>query len=318
MKTAKEYLDIVNGAINSLQLPLKPARLYEPMLYALTGGGKRIRPVLLLASAQASGGNVDSALPAALAIEIFHNFTLVHDDMMDRSPLRRGRPSVYKKWNESTAILSGDAMLTYASILLSQTECADLAAINTLFNRTAMEVYEGQQYDMDFEERDDVTAEEYMKMIGLKTASLVACAASIGALSAGNLKAADALYKYGYNLGIAFQLQDDFLDTFGTESTFGKPIGGDIVNRKKTWLLINAMDQHREEVDKIYSESASPEELIKRVKTLYFDLGLDEHCTELIGCFTALAERSLNDTGFDKPTIEFFRSFARNLVKRIK
>lgn len=314
MKTTKEYLGIINSAIEKFELPSRPERLYQPIIYALHGGGKRIRPVLMLSATEASGADPQKAVAAALAVEMFHNFTLVHDDMMDRSALRRGRPTVYKKWNESTAILSGDAMLTLAHRLLS-----DMGTeINALFDESAMKVYEGQQYDMDFEERDDVTAEEYMRMIGLKTASLLACAASMGALIAGRHDAAIAMYDYGYNLGIAFQLQDDYLDTFGTESTFGKPIGGDIVNRKKTWLLINAMEQKREKVDSIYSTAYSPEDLIRKVKSLYYELGLDEQCMELIGCFTALAERALAKTGFDEEAIEFFRSLARKLVKRNK
>lgn len=318
MKTAKDYQKLVNDAIKNLSLPESPKRLYQPIHYAMSGSGKRIRPVLLLAAADAVGADIHKALPAALAVEMFHNFTLVHDDMMDRSPLRRGQPTVYKRWNESVAILSGDAMLTTSNILLSETQSDNLAKMTTLFNQTAMLVYEGQQLDMDFEERRDVTAEEYMKMIGLKTSVLLGCAASIGAMFGADDKTSSALYDFGYNLGIAFQLQDDFLDTFGTQADFGKPIGGDIVNRKKTWLLINAINQMPEKVEEIYDTETLPEKLVKQMKTLYFDLGLDEQCNELIGCFTALAERSLNDSGLSDKTKDFFRSFARSLLKRSK
>lgn len=318
MKKVAEYLEIINKGIAEIEFPSEPKMLYEPIRYALTGGGKRIRPVLLLAAAEASGAAPEDALDAALAIEMYHNFTLVHDDMMDRSALRRGRPSVYKKWNESVAILSGDAMLTYSSILLNKSLSAELGTMNLFFNRAAMQVYEGQQYDMDFEGRNDVTSEEYIKMIRLKTASLISAAAAIGTLFGTIPSATDAMMEYGDNLGLAFQLQDDYLDTFGNVNSFGKPIGGDIVNRKKTWLLINAMSQAPQQVEDIYQNSDNPEELVEKMKHLYCDLGLDEHCNQLINYFTARSERALSATGFDEVAVDFFTDFAHSLIKRKK
>ena len=242
MYTTEYLLNYINKAINEISYPNKPEGLYAPIKYTLDGGGKRIRPVLTLAVCDALGVDIAQAINQALGIEIYHNFTLLHDDVMDKADMRRGRPTVHIKWNEETAILSGDAMLTMASQYACINAGDKIAQVMELFNRTAMEVYEGQQYDMDFESRNDVTVEEYLNMIRLKTSVLLGCACEMGALMAGaSDEVKDAFYKYGVKLGLAFQLQDDYLDTYGDPAVFGKKIGGDILNDKKTWLLISAM-----------------------------------------------------------------------------
>ena len=214
----------------------------DPVRYTLQAGGKRIRPVLTLAVADAiSPDGRHLAVNQAAAIELFHNFTLLHDDVMDRADMRRGRPTVHRQWNEATAILSGDAMLTLAGItMMKGCDQARLRPVMRMFNRTAMEIYEGQQHDMDFESRTDVTVGEYMEMIRLKTSVLLGCACALGAIITGaDETVTDAFYGYGESLGLAFQLRDDYLDTYGDPATFGKQIGGDIACDKKTWLLIN-------------------------------------------------------------------------------
>ena len=220
--------------------PHEPAALYEPLRYFLHLGGKRVRPVLCLMGAELFDAATDDAWHAATAIELFHNFTLIHDDIMDKAPLRRGQSTVNEKWNLSTAVLSGDALVIYAYAELARVK-APLQPLLTLFNRTAIEVCEGQQLDMDFETRDDVTEEEYVRMIALKTSVLLACSLKMGALLGGATEgAADKLYEFGKNLGIAFQLQDDYLDAFGAPEKLGKQAGGDILADKKTFLHIAA------------------------------------------------------------------------------
>ena len=233
------YSDHIEAAIAALAYPKEPAGLYAPVKYTLEGGGKRIRPTLLLASADAFGVSPEAVTSQAVGIEMFHNFTLLHDDVMDNADVRRGRPTVHRRWNNETAILSGDAMLTMASMLMGRCPADHLERVLELFNHTAMEIYEGQQYDMDFERRTDVTVSEYMEMIRLKTSVLLACACAIGAVM-GNApeEAVNAMYAYGEKLGLAFQLRDDYLDTYGDPAIFGKEIGGDILNEKKTWLCV--------------------------------------------------------------------------------
>ena len=222
---------MVGEAISRLHLPDKPAGLYDPITYTLDCGGKRLRPVLTLAAWQAMGKDPMTAIHQAIAIEMFHNFTLLHDDVMDKADVRRGRPTVHVKWNEQTAILSGDAMLTSSTMLLAGKAGDKLQTALELFNGTAMNIYEGQQYDMDFESRTDVTVEEYMEMIRLKTSVLLGCACAMGALMAGApMETQIRFFDYGVNLGLAFQLQDDYLDTYGNPETFGKAIGGDILH----------------------------------------------------------------------------------------
>ena len=222
--------------------------LYDPIHYLLSLGGKRIRPVLALAACEAEGGALDAAMPAAMAVELFHNFTLMHDDIMDEAPLRRGRPTVHTKWSENAAILSGDVMYTLALTALEGTPSDALADVLRVFNVTSKEVCEGQQSDMAFETRDNVTVDEYVNMIRLKTSVLLAASAAMGARAAGaSLERVEAWYRYGVNVGLAFQIQDDFLDTFGESGTTGKQVGGDILSDKKTllWLTTEANEEGR-------------------------------------------------------------------------
>lgn len=238
------YIALINEALAGLELPAEPSRLYDPIRYTLAGGGKRLRPTLTLLTCDALGGNIDHAMPAALAIEVFHNFTLLHDDVMDRADVRRHRPTVWRQWDENVAILSGDAMLTFATTLLAKAPARHLPELLSLFNTTAMEIYEGQQWDMDFELRDDVTVDEYINMIRLKTSVLLGCACKAGAIIAdADNDLAGRFYSMAVDLGLAFQLQDDYLDCWGDPDTFGKAIGGDIECGKKTFLLINALQR---------------------------------------------------------------------------
>ena len=242
MKNAQDMLAIVNEALAALPFERKPQGLYEPVKYELSLGGKRIRPVLMLMAYELYREDVSSILPAALGLETYHNYTLLHDDVMDKADLRRGKPTVHKVWNENTAILSGDSMLVLAYQMMSRVDDKHLRPVLDLFTETALEIGEGQQYDLEFETRMDVREEEYIEMIRLKTSVLLACALKLGAILADAPAAdADLLYRFGENIGLAFQLQDDLLDVYGDAKTFGKKIGGDILEGKKTFMLINAL-----------------------------------------------------------------------------
>ena len=265
----------INAEILKLDWSREPKGLYEPIGYALAAGGKRLRPTLALLGAQAVGGDDKAVLPAALALEVFHNFTLLHDDVMDKASVRRGRPTVHVKWNENTAILSGDQMLIEAYKLLAQLPADKLPRVLDLFNKMATEVCEGQQLDVDFETREDVTIAEYMEMIRLKTSVLLATALQIGAYIAGGTHAEQqALYDYGINLGLAFQIQDDYLDCFGDPATFGKAIGGDIREGKKTWLWIVASQKSK-------VESKNVSEVLKRYEESGVKQAAEEEITRL-------------------------------------
>lgn len=243
MLSTTQLQELITQAIAALPVYGKPEGLYQPIAYTLKQGGKRLRPMLALMSAQTFGGDPAKALPAAIAIEIFHNFTLLHDDIIDEAPLRRGRETVYKKWNINTAILSGDTMFAIAYGQLCSSETTMLPALMKVFTKTAIEVCEGQQYDIDFETSEDVSIDAYLNMIRLKTAVLLAASLKIGAITAGASEAdADRIYSFGENLGIAFQLQDDLLDAFGNEEVFGKKTGGDILTNKKTYLYLKALE----------------------------------------------------------------------------
>ncbi len=282
MKTIPHFLDLIESKIEQLALPEVPANLYEPIRYILEKGGKRIRPLLVLSCYSMYADDMETALNPAVGLEVFHNFTLLHDDIMDKADLRRNRPTVHKKWNENIAILSGDAAMVIAYELISEAPASVLRDVIKLFNKTALEVCEGQQYDMDFEERKDVTLDEYMEMIRLKTSVLLAAAMKMGAMIAGApQKEMELLYEAGINLGLAFQLQDDYLDTFGDTEVFGKKTGNDILEEKKTFLLINAYlkaspDIKKKMDDTFASTTLAPEEKIKIIKDIFILLGLDE------------------------------------------
>lgn len=317
MLTSEEISNIVSDAVASIPYPEEPAGLYRPISYTLESGGKRLRPQLAIATCSALGANAKLALNAALGIEVFHNFTLLHDDVMDSADLRRGRLTVHKRWNDNTAILSGDAMLTMATMFVAKSPAEVMPEVMDLFNRTAMEVYEGQQMDMDFENRNDVTVKEYIEMIRLKTSVLLGCSCRAGAIIAGaDQQTAQAFYDYGVNLGLAFQLRDDWLDTYGDPLVFGKQIGGDILNEKKTWLLINAMAERRQELSDILAEDLEDQERIRQVREVYDSLKLNERCRKLIADYAGQAIRSLDNVKLDDDARQYFVSLAQNSIDR--
>ena len=317
MLTPEKISDIVAEATASIKYPDAPVGLYAPIEYTLERGGKRLRPQLTVAVCSALGADVSRAVDAALGIEIFHNFTLLHDDVMDDADIRRGRLTVHKRWNDNTAILSGDAMLTMAVQYIARTPADVMPQAMELFNRTAMEVYEGQQYDMDFERSNDVTVGQYIEMIRLKTSVLLGCACRMGAIVAcAGEDVAKAFYDYGVNLGLAFQLRDDWLDTFGDPLVFGKQIGGDIVNAKKTWLLINALAECRTELLDILAEDLLPEERISQVTAVYNRLNLSDRCNSLIADYAARAIKSIENISLTPEAREYFVSLAKKSVER--
>ena len=320
MKEYNEYLKIVTDAISNLRLPGQPSGLYDPIRYTLNCGGKRLRPVLALAACEAFGKEAMTAIHQAIAIEMFHNFTLLHDDVMDKAEVRRGRPTVHVKWNEETAILSGDAMLTTANMLLA-VKCGErLPQALELFNGTAMNIYEGQQYDMDFESRTDVTVEEYMEMIRLKTSVLLGCACGMGALMAdAPFETQVRFFDFGVNLGLAFQLQDDYLDTYGDPETFGKSIGRDILNDKKTWLLIMAMNEDKSgRIKSMLGTTDDPESKIKAVRSIYDELDLPQRIHELISAYIDTAIKCLDHLELAPEARSFFMDLALKSATRNK
>lgn len=316
----KEYTRLASSSIAGLEYPAGDLRgLYEPIAYALAAGGKRLRPVLCLMACDAFGGDAMAAANQAAGLEMFHNFTLLHDDVMDNSDLRRGRETVHRRWDANTAILSGDTMLTLATQLVARTSTELLPAVLTTFNDMAVKVYEGQQLDMDFERRDDVTVADYLRMVSRKTGALLGASAKIGAL-AGGASAADAerMYEFGDAVGVAFQIEDDYLDVYGDEETFGKPIGGDIRNGKKTFLLLSALATDSPEAVSLREamSSANPEERVSAVTELYTRMGMPELCRAESERWTSLAMKSLYATSMPDEAVEVFRSLAEKLVGR--
>ena len=319
MKTFQEYLDTINQAIASIPYPQSPQQLYAPIAYHMALGGKRIRPVLVLMACDAMGGNSEKALDAALGIEMFHNFTLLHDDVMDNADVRRGKTTVHRQWNNNTAILSGDTMLTIATQYIART--ASWPVMN-LFNKTAIEIYEGQQWDTDFEVRNDVLVEEYINMIRLKTSVLLGCALKTGALIAGaEEEQADLLYEAGVNMGLAFQLRDDVLDVWGDPATFGKEIGGDIMNNKKTFLLTNAMrlaqgDDVNELRHWINDPYATRDDKVAGVTALYERLGTRELAEEAIAQYNDLAIAAFRQVNMSDDDKQAFIALSNRLAGR--
>lgn len=324
MHTFNEYLERVNNAIKAIPYPEQPSHLYEPITYTMDLGGKRLRPVLVLMACEAVGGDINRALTPAIGLEMFHNFTLLHDDVMDKADIRRGKPTVHVKWDDNTAILSGDAMLTMATQLIAQAPADVMPQVMDLYNRTAMEIYEGQQYDVDFEKRNDVTVDEYLEMIRLKTSVLLGCACKMGALIGGADEAtAQLFYKVGENLGLAFQLQDDMLDVWGDEATFGKAIGGDIMNNKKTFLLINAMQRatgdHKVELSLwLSTPNASRAVKVPAVTAIYDALNLRSLSLDAINRYNDEALNALSKIAISDEARSEFANFITRLVKRDK
>ena len=306
----------INAEIEKLDWSREPKGLYEPIGYTLAAGGKRVRPQLALLATKLFGGKEEDVLPAALALEVFHNFTLLHDDVMDKAEVRRGRPTVHVKWNENTAILSGDQMMIEAYKLLSQVPEKKLAKTLRLFNQMATEICEGQQYDVDFESRDDVTIPEYMEMIRLKTSVLLATALRIGAYIAyANDEQQKKIYEYGIHVGLAFQIQDDMLDCYGDEATFGKAIGGDIAENKKTYLWLTAAAKGAK--DELALRNESKDERFKRVMAVYKRLRVKAAAEKEIAKQTDAAIACLEDLPQNKYT-EQLRNMARKLADRTK
>ncbi|MDR1699045.1 MAG: polyprenyl synthetase family protein [Prevotellaceae bacterium] len=322
MQTNEQLLQLINRQIEQWDLKKQPIELYEPITYILALGGKRVRPLLALLGCRLFSDDVMPAMPAAMAVEVFHNFTLLHDDMMDNADTRRGKPTVHKKWNENTAILSGDAMQVQAFQLLAGADTAKLKPLLDIFVQTAIEVCEGQQYDMNFELRRDVSANEYIEMIRLKTAVLLGAALKMGAISGGaSAGNADALYTFGEQIGIAFQLQDDLLDVYGDPAVFGKKIGGDILSNKKTYMLIRAFEEAQaaeggELLKWILTEKFNPEEKIQAVTQIYNRLGIKEICEEKIREYTQMALVELDRVQVEESRKTELRVLVHSLMKR--
>jgi len=319
--TFDEILNTVNTEITQIKYTIAPRSLFEPITYILSLGGKRVRPALSLMSYNLYREDVKRVIPIALGIEIFHNFTLLHDDLMDRADMRRGNPTVHIKWNDNTAVLSGDAMLIEAYKEIAKIEPQYLQPVMDLFSTTATEICCGQQYDMEFEQRMDVTISEYLEMIRLKTAVLLACSLKEGAIVAdASAEDANNLYDFGINVGLGFQLKDDLLDVYGDSTNFGKRIGGDILCNKKTYLFINALSDKtsRDElISWINKDSYNEPEKIKAVTAIYDKLSLKEKSENLINDYYKQAVACLDKVNVDKKRKTELYKLAENLMSRI-
>ncbi|WP_313138599.1 polyprenyl synthetase family protein [Myroides sp.] len=322
MQSIVKYKEQISEFIDSISLSGTPKELYEPISYILSLGGKQIRPVLTLMAADVFGIDPKKAIHAATAIELFHNFSLMHDDIMDDAPLRRGHQTVHEKWNTNTAILSGDAMLILAYQYFENYESDTFRNLAKLFSKTAIEVCEGQQWDICFENRNDVSIPEYIQMIKFKTAVLVGAALKMGAIVAGSSqKNAEDIYDFGINLGIAFQLQDDYLDAFGDAATFGKQVGGDILENKKTFLylkgVMNANESQREELVNYFSSTEqNAEEKVTRVKELFIETGSASDSKNLIEEYTIKALAILDQMDIAEDKKQQLRTFSHELMDR--
>ncbi len=322
MKDKNYYFSLLEKAVNEIPYSNDPPELYEPIKYILTIGGKRVRPLITLISVDFFGGDVEKAVVPAIGLEIFHNFTLVHDDIMDHADTRRGHPCVHKKWNINRAILSGDAMLMIANTHMLKVDDDILREVMVLYNYYGLKVCEGQQYDLNFEERETVSMEEYMKMIYLKTAALMAAAFRLGAvLARAPQKDKDLFEQFGYNLGMAFQIEDDFLDTFGDYEKFGKKIGGDILENKKTFLLVKALEiadpETQKELMTWYSgNNFDPQKKIDAVKEIFSRLNIEKYCNEMADEYLNKSLKYLDEIDVVPENKNYLKEFARNLVKR--
>lgn len=324
MLTATEIQEKVNAYIASLPYERKPKSLYDPIEYVLAAGGKRIRPSFVLMAYNLFHDDVDRILPVATALETYHNYTLLHDDLMDKADMRRGRPTVHKKWDDNTAILSGDTMLVLAYEHLAKCDTKYLKPALDLFTETALEVSEGQQFDMEFETRNDVAEEEYIEMIRLKTSVLLACALKMGAVVAGASDAdANALYAFGEKVGLAFQLQDDLLDVYGDPKVFGKAIGGDITSNKKTFMLINAFNRAdagtRAELERwTTATDFDPAEKIAAVTEIYNRLGIDKLAEQRIKEYFEQSRLHLDELSVSDDRKAVLREYTERMMNRKK
>lgn len=313
MYTQSELSDFIQKGVESIEYSNRAPRLFDPVKYTLEAGGKRVRPTLVLMAANIYTDDIKDAITPAIGLEMFHNFTLLHDDVMDKAPERRGRATVHVKWDENTAILSGDAMLTMAFDLVSRVPENKIRAILDTFNKTAIEIDEGQQLDIEFESRNDVKIEEYIEMIRLKTSVLLGCALKMGAIIGGaSEKDAEILYNFGVNVGLAFQLQDDWLDCWGDPKTFGKRIGGDILCNKKTFLRITA-----EKTAPIpNTEGMTEQEKIDAVKAYYIETGAEEACRKEIAYYHELALKNLAGVSVSDDKLVLLKTLAAKLENR--
>lgn len=322
MYKPEELLKMVNEALEQLPYDRKPASLYEPIRYVLSLGGKRIRPVLMLMAYNLWKDDPERIMMQALGLETYHNFTLLHDDVMDNADMRRGHETVHKKWNANQAILSGDTMLLQAFERIESCEPDKLQEVFKVFLVTAYEIGEGQQFDVEFETRNDVTEEEYIEMIRLKTSVLLACAVKIGAILAGASKEdADSIYKFGEQIGLAFQLQDDLLDVYGDPKVFGKNIGGDITSNKKTYMLINAVNranaQQREELMRwIDAKTFDREEKVKAVTRLYDEIGIRQLCEQKMEACYEIGLEHLAKVSVSDERKAILKAYAASMMKR--
>ena len=319
---AEESLVKVNDFLDNLKYERKPSGLYDPVKYVLSMGGKRIRPVLMLLSYGLFKDDVESVLMPACALETYHNYTLLHDDLMDNADMRRGHETVHRKWDANTAILSGDSMLVLAYERMAKCNPVYLSDVLHTFTETALEIGEGQQYDMEFETRNDVTEDEYIEMIRLKTSVLLACAQKIGAILAGASKQdQDNLYKFGEQIGLAFQLQDDYLDVYGDPKVFGKKVGGDIICNKKTYMLINAYnradaEQRRELQHWMEAETFNSDEKVAAVTAIYNKVGVDKLAIEKIAYYFEESKKYLDAVQVSDERKAELRLYAQKMMHR--
>ena len=322
MLTSKEILTKVNEFIEQLPYDRQPQSLYEPVKYVLSIGGKRVRPVLMLLAYNLYKEDPERILMPACALETYHNYTLLHDDLMDNADVRRGLPTVHRKWDANTAILSGDSMLVLAYHRMLQCDADKQPEVMSLFTETALEIGEGQQYDMEFENRDDVTEEEYIEMIRLKTSVLLACAMKIGGILAGaSAEDADNLYKFGEQVGLAFQLQDDLLDVYGDPKVFGKAVGGDITCNKKTYMLINAFQransEQRAELERWVSEKDfDRQEKVAAVTEIYNQIGIRHICEEKINYYFEESKKYLAKINVADERKQTLLQYTAEMMKR--
>ena len=319
---AEELLVKVNDFLDNLKYERKPSGLYDPVKYVLSMGGKRIRPVLMLLSYGLFKDDVESVLMPACALETYHNYTLLHDDLMDNADMRRGHETVHRKWDANTAILSGDSMLVLAYERMAKCNPVYLSDVLHTFTETALEIGEGQQYDMEFETRNDVTEDEYIEMIRLKTSVLLACAQKIGAILAGASKQdQDNLYRFGEQIGLAFQLQDDYLDVYGDPKVFGKKVGGDIICNKKTYMLINAYnradaEQRRELQHWMEAETFNSDEKVAAVTAIYNKVGVDKLAIEKIAYYFEESKKYLDAVQVSNERKAELRLYAQKMMHR--
>lgn len=322
MQIIEKYQNLINRKIDEIIFPEFPKNLYEPIKYLLSIGGKRLRPVLTLLANEMFGGKVEDAINSALGLEIFHNFTLMHDDIMDKAEMRRNRQTVHKKWNENIALLSGDAMMIMANKLIAKSNPEHLPQILELFNTTSLQVCEGQQLDMNFENQLNVTEEQYIEMIKLKTSVLIACALKMGAISANaNPSELQNIYNFGLNIGLCFQLQDDYLDTYGDVNVFGKKIGGDIVANKKTFMLVTALntsdtEKYNEILQLIENKNIVEEEKISKVIKIYNYLNIREKTIGKIHFYYEAAQKIWDKINITEDNKKYLFEYIEKLQTR--